>query len=292
MPTVTTDEGAIDEAIHRVEKKQTTSESVVAVEAAEALRELTSREYQMIEEFLVTLKQNSNALIRANRSHAPLFTTQRRIVTEVTDAEVDTVEDVKDRLLDAIDAVVTKVETSKTRAGEKAASLIDDGDVLLLHGNSSTVMGTVEQAAHDGKHLEVYVTESRPCFSGRLVARRLAEWDSVEPTLITDAAAGHRLSACDRVMFGMNCVIDAFVHNRVGSYPIAVTANDLNVPVTVVGSSGKFIGGEFDFGTTSRPKSEVLLEPPQGFDIENPAYDSTPMRLLHSIVTEETILRF
>lgn len=292
MATVTAEEGVIDDVIDRIETKQTTSESVVAVEAAEALRELTDREYRMTEEFLVALERNSNALVRANRSHAPLFTTQRRIVTDVTEADVDTVGGAKQRLLDAIDTVVTKVETSKTQAGTNAASLIDDGDTVLLHGNSSTVMAALEHAIHDGKHLEVYVTESRPCFSGRLTARRLADWDRVEPTLITDAAAGRYLSVCDRVLFGMNCVIDEFVHNRVGSYPIAVTANDLHVPVTVVGSSGKFIGGGFDFGNTSRPESEVLLEPPEGFDVENPAYDSTPTRLLHSIATEETILRF
>lgn len=282
----------IDETVRQVEEMQTQSASIVAIKAAEALRELTEREYRTVEEFLRALDRNSSALLRANRSHAPLYTTQQRIVDDVTEADPDTVEEAKQALLDVIDDVVTRVETSKDGAGEKAASLIDDGDVLLTHENSSTVMAALEHAIDDGKSFELYVTESRPRYLGRRTARQLADREGVGVTLIVDGAVGHFLPECDRVLLGMNCLIDDTVYNRIGTYPIAVTANDVGVPATVVGSSAKFIGSGFTFENDDRPVSEVQREPADGFDIANPGYDATPTRLLDTVVTEDAVIQF
>ncbi|WP_265108867.1 translation initiation factor eIF-2B [Halosolutus halophilus] len=277
----------IDETVTEIEEMQTQSASIVAVKAARALRELTEREYYTVEEYLRSLSRNSAALHRASPSHATLYTTQRRIVTEVTESNPAAVDEAKERTLTAIQAVVTDVESSKDHAAERAATVIEDGDVLLTHENSSTVMATLEYALDANKQFELYVTESRPRFIGRRTARQLSDRDGVAVTLITDSAAGHFLPTCDRVMVGMNCVIEGTVYNRVGTYPIIATAADSDVPVTVVGSSTKFIDTGFVFENEHRSPSEVLLEPSDGFDVANPAYDATPVRLLDTIVTDE-----
>lgn len=281
----------INETIRQIEEMETQSSSVVAVKAAQSLVELTEREYHTAEEFCNDLERNSNALRRANRSHAPLYTTQRRIVEAVSEPMPKTIEAGKTRLRDAIDEVVTEVESSKERAAERAAALIEDGDVLLTHENSSTVMATLQAAVDDGTTFDLYVTESRPRFLGRRTARQLADAEGVDVTLIADSAAGHYLPECDRVFVGMNCLIDDIVYNRVGTYPIATAATDTDVPLTVVASSAKFIGSGLDFENTYRAASEVMLEPTDEFDIANPSYDETPVRLVDSIVTEDTVLQ-
>jgi translation initiation factor eIF-2B subunit delta len=282
----------IDETVRQIEEMETQSASVVAVQAAEALRELAERDAPTVEEFVRLVDQNSSALRRANPSHAPLHTTQKRIVEAVTDADADSVEAAKEALLDAIESVVTEIESSKQLAAEHAAELIDDGDVLLAHENSSTVMATLETALEDGTEFDLYVTESRPNFLGRRTARQLRDRDGVDVTLIVDSAAGYYLSECDRVFAGMNCLIDERVYNRVGTYPIAATANDQGVPVTIVASSSKFIGSGFAFENNFAPASEVMLEPADGFEVANPRYDVTPTRLLDTVVTEEAVIRF
>jgi len=282
----------IDETVRQIEEMESQSASVVAVQAARALRELAERDPPTVEEFVRLVDQNSSALRRANPSHAPLHTTQKRIVEAVTDADVDTVEEAKETLLDAIDSVVTEVESSKQLAAERAAELIDDGDVLLTHENSSTVMATLEAALDAGTEFDLYVTESRPNFLGRRTARQLRDRDGVDVTLIVDSAAGYYLSECDRVFVGMNCLIDERVYNRVGTYAISATANDQEVPVTVVASSAKFIGSGFAFQNNFAPASEVMLEPADGFEVANPRYDVTPTRLLDTVVTEEAVIQF
>lgn len=282
----------IDETVEEIREMQTHSSSVVAVKAARALEDLLEREFASLEDFERDLERNSSALRRANPSHASLVTTQRAIVSMVTEDDHGTIESAKDALQAAIDDVVEQVETAKQRAAENATEFVRDGATLLTHDYSSTVLEAIELAVADGAYLEVYVTEARPRYLGRKTARTLAEMDRVDVHLLVDGASGHYLPECDRVMIGMDCIVGETLYNRVGTFPLAATAEEVGVPVTVVGSSAKLVEDGFRFENDFRSPSEVLLEPAEGFSVENPAYDATPTDLLDSVVTDEGIREF
>jgi translation initiation factor eIF-2B subunit delta len=282
----------IDETVEEIREMQTHSSSVVAVKAARALEALLDREFATVEDFERDLERNSSALRRANPSHASLVTTQRAIVSMVTDGGNETVADAKDALRDAIDDVVEQVETAKRGAAENALEFVEDGATILTHDYSSTVLEAIEQAVADGRYLTVYVTEARPRYLGRKTARALAAMDRVDAHLITDGACGHYLPECDRVLLGMDCIVEDTLYNRVGTFPLAATADEADVPVTVIGSSAKLVGEGFRFENDFRSPSEVLLEPAEGFSVENPAYDATPTELLDTVVTDEGVREF
>lgn len=282
----------IDDTVREIQEMETRSSSRVAVLAAEALLELTGREYRSVEEFIRDLERNSRVLRGANRSHAPLHTTQRRILTAVKAADPTDVDEAKSELQRAVDDVVTEVETSKDGAANRAANLIEDGDTILTHSNSSTATLALEYASEQDTEFTLYATETRPNFFGRVTARQFADDENVDVRMIVDSAVGTALPDCDRVLVGMNCLIEDVVYNRVGTYPIAATAADLDVTVTIVGSSSKFIGNGFEFQQTYRTGNEVMLEPVDGFSIENPMYDRTPTRLLDQVVTEDGVIQF
>ena len=185
--------------------------------------------------------------------------------------------------------MVADVERAKHEAAKAAVDVLEDGSTVLTHDFSSTVMEAVELAAQGGHHLDVYVTEARPRFIGRKAVRTLAGIDRVEPTLVVDSAAGHYLDECDRVVVGMDCIVDDTLYNRVGTFPIAATAAELAVPVSVLGSSAKLIDEGFAFENEFRSSSEVMREPADGFDVANPAYDATPTHLLSNVVTDEGV---
>ena len=279
----------IDETAAKIADMQTHSSSVVAVEAAQALRELTDKEFPTVEEYRRTLERNSHALRRANPSHASLHNTQRAIVDAVESADVATVEDAQSVTVDAIEDIVEMVETGKRRAAERAATVLADADTILTHDFSTTVLSSIARAVEEGAAFDVYVTEARPRYLGRKMARRLSEIEAVDTTLIVDSAGGHYLPECDRVVVGMDCIVDDTLYNRIGTYPLAATAADVGVPVTAVGSAAKVVEGGFAFENEQRAPSEVMLEPAEGFEIENPAYDATPTRLLDSVVTDEGV---
>jgi translation initiation factor eIF-2B subunit delta len=118
------------------------------------------------------------------------------------------------------------------------------------------------------------------------MARTLATVENFDVHLIVDGAAGIFLPKCDRVLVGMDCIVDDTLYNRVGTYPVAATAADVGVPVVVVGAESKIVGGGFAFENEERSVSEVIREPADGFTVENPAYDATPTRLLDRVVTD------
>ncbi|GAD51432.1 translation initiation factor 2B alpha subunit [Halarchaeum acidiphilum MH1-52-1] len=277
----------IDETAEEIAEMRTHSSSAVAVKAARALEDLLDDEFPTVEEYVRTLERNSSALRRANPSHASLVTTQHEIVAAVEDADAESVAAAKERTREAIGAVVERVETGKHEAAENVAEELADGMTLLTHDYSTTVLEAIETAAEGGAYLDVYVTEGRPRYMGRRTARRLAEIDRVSATLIVDGAAGHYMSAVDEVLLGMDCIVDDHLYNRVGTYPLAAVADDGDVPVVVAGSSAKLVDeGGFRFENDYRISTEVLLEPPEGFEVENPAYDATPIRLLDRVVTD------
>lgn len=277
----------IDEAVAEIEGMHTHSSSAVAITAATALRELTDREYPTVEEYVRTLERNSHALRRANRSHASLHTTQREIVDTVVEADHEDVSAAKGVTVEVIDRVVSNVEAAKDRAAQRGAAALVDEDVLLTHDFSSTVLAAVEAAVDDGASFDIYVSESRPRYLGRKMARKLGALEGVDVTLLVDAASGHYLPEADRVVVGMDCVVDGTLYNRVGTYPLATAAAHEGVPMTAIGADSKFIEGAFAFENQLRPPSEVHREPADEFTVGNPAYDATPVSLLDSIITDK-----
>jgi translation initiation factor eIF-2B subunit delta len=264
---------------------QTHSSSVVAVKATTALEELLDRDYRNVEGYERDLERNAGALRRANPSHASLHKAMRDVVENVL-GETDSVEAAKSRTSEEIDRIVEGIETGKHEAAARAATTFEDGETVLTHDFSTTVLEAVEVAAAEGCHLTAYVTEARPRYLGRKTARRLAEMDRVEPHLLVDSAAGHVLDRCDRVVVGMTCIVGDTLYNRIGTFPLVAAASVANVPVTVVGSESKVIESDFVFENEEREPAEVIREPVAGVRIENPAYDATPMALIDEVVTD------
>lgn len=276
----------IDETVAEIEEMRTHSSSTVAIKAARAFRELLEREFTSLTEFERDIEQNAGVLRRANPSHATLHNAVRDIEDTVVGAAND-VEGARELLERTIERVVDEVESGKQEAAENAAATISDGETLLTHDYSTTVLGAIEAATASGKQLQVYVSEARPRYLGRKTARTLADIDGVDPVLTVDSAMGHSLSSCDRVVLGMTCIAEDTYYNRVGTLPLLATARQLDVPVTVVGSSAKIVGEEFVFENEFRAGYEVMLEPVAGISIDNPTYDGTPLHLVDQVITDE-----
>lgn len=277
----------IDETVEEIQQMQTHSSSVVAVKATRALSELLERDYTSVEDYERALEQNAGVLRRANPSHASLY----NAVTDVVEAvvgEADSVEEAKALTEEAIDSTVEEIQQGKQKAAERAAATFEDGETILTHDYSSTVLEAIEIAVtQQDIELTVYATEARPRYLGRKTARELAEIDGVDSHLIVDSASGTFLPDCDRVLVGMSCIVDDTLYNRVGTYPIAATAAHAGTPMQVVGSDAKLVEDGFVFETEEREPYEVMLEPVEAIHVDNPAYDATPTDLLDGVITDK-----
>ena len=278
----------IDETVAEIRAMETHSTSAVAVKATRSLAELLDREYVTVDEFERDLEHNAGVLRRSNPSHAALHNAMREVERSVV-GEPTTVEDAKQLLEEVIDRVVDDVETAKAAAAANAAERITDGDTLLVHDYSTTVLESIEIAARNGAHLTVYVTEARPRTLGRKSARVLAGMDRVDTHMIVDSAMGYALRDCDHVVLGITCITGGTYYNRIGSFPLVVTARELGVPITVVGSGAKTIE-EFRFENDFRDAVEVMREPVADVTVENPGYDAIPVGMIDTVITDEGVV--
>ena len=194
--------------------------------------------------------------------------------------------------------------------GRYGAELIADNDILLTHCNAGflatagwgTALAPIYVAHRNGKHLHVYVDETRPVLQGaRLTAWELQQ-EGIPLTLITDNMAGYfmRHGGIKAVFVGADRIAaNGDVANKIGTYGIAVLAYAHAIPFYVVAprstidltlQSGELIPIE------QRNPDEItsirgIEIAPAGVHVANPAFDITPHSYVSAIITEAGIAR-
>jgi len=220
------------------------------------------------------------------------------------------VEEMKDLIVEEAKQIHIHEENATRDMGISGASLIQSGFTVMTHCNAGslatcgcgTALGVIRAARDQGKEIRVYATETRPLLQGaRLTAWELLQ-EGMDVTLITDSMAGHFLSkgAIDAVIVGADRVAaNGDVANKIGTYSIAVLANENGVPFYVAAplstidlsvESGRLIPIE------ERSHDEVtnmggVRIAAEGVKVANPAFDVTPSQYVTAIVTENGIIR-
>jgi methylthioribose-1-phosphate isomerase len=194
------------------------------------------------------------------------------------------------------------------RMGSYGAALIEDGYNILTHCNAGalatveygTALAPIFTAHEQGKHLHVWVDETRP----RLQGARLTAWEltqaGVPMTLIADNAAGHllRTGRVDLVLVGSDrTAANGDVANKIGTYKLAVLARENGVPfypVVPTSTIDLSLAGGDEIPIEERDPREVTHVDgcqiaPDGVRVLNLAFDVTPHRYVTGIITENGI---
>jgi methylthioribose-1-phosphate isomerase len=197
------------------------------------------------------------------------------------------------------------------RIARHGAELIQDGDTIIHHCNTGalatvdwgTALGAIRMAHESGKQVHVLVDETRPRLQGaRLTAWELGQY-GIPYEIISDNASGYflRTGQAQKVFFGADRVAaNGDVANKIGSYMLALAANDNGVPVYSVFPTSTVdltIPGGDAILIEERTPDEVLdiqiageRAAPQGALARNPAFDVTPARLITALVTENGVV--
>ncbi|MFX1413424.1 MAG: S-methyl-5-thioribose-1-phosphate isomerase [Promethearchaeota archaeon] len=193
------------------------------------------------------------------------------------------------------------------RIGKNGAKLLEDGDVILTHCNAGslatvqygTALAPVRTAIEEGKKISVIADETRPRLQGaRLTAFEL-QYDKIPVKVISDTSSGllMRLGKVKKVIVGTDRVTSEAVFNKIGTYLVALAANDNSIPFYVAAPSSTLSLQETieDVTIEQRDSSEVsqilgkLQIVPDGVDCLNYAFDITPFRLVTAIITEDGV---
>jgi methylthioribose-1-phosphate isomerase len=260
------------------------------------------------EQLLVDLAAAKHTLDDARPTAVNLSWATARMLELVEHTQVQEVAELRRLLLAEAEALADEDVDINRRMGFNGAELIPDGANLLHHCNTGalaavdfgTALGVIFACQEQGKHIHVWVDETRP----RLQGARLTAWElmraEIPMHLIADNAAGHlmRIGKVDAVIFGADRVAaNGDVANKVGSYKLAVVARENGIPVySVVPTStidlnlpdGDHIPIEERDSREVTHIGDVNIAP-ENVPVYNPAFDITPHKYLTAIITEEGV---
>jgi methylthioribose-1-phosphate isomerase len=171
----------------------------------------------------------------------------------------------------------------------------------LATGGIGTALGVIRMAVESGRRIEVLVPETRPYLQGsRLTAWELHQ-DGIPLTLITDNMVGHFLKTGNvgAVVVGADRIAaNGDTANKIGTYPMAVLANENRVPFYVAAPvstldlslpSGDAIPIEERSAAEVTHMAGTRIAP--DVNAAHPAFDVTPARFIAAIITEQGVAR-
>lgn len=224
--------------------------------------------------------------------------------------ENKTIDGLKNALRDEAIAMHSEDIAANRKMGEHGQTLIKDGARVLTHCNAGalatagfgTALGVIRAAVQSGKRVSVYADETRPFLQGaRLTAWELAQ-DNIPVTLITDNMAGYfmKKGEIDCVIVGADRIAaNGDVANKIGTYSVAVLAKENDIPFYVAAPIStidlSLLSGD-DIPIEQRNPLEVTeikgtRIAPRDVRAANPAFDVTPNKYIHAIITDKGVAR-
>ncbi len=192
--------------------------------------------------------------------------------------------------------------------GKYGAALIDEEARIMTHCNAGalatvdigTALAPIRTAWTEGRHIFVYVSETRP----RLQGMRLTAWElyneGIPHAIISDGASAHFMrEGVDVIMVGADRIAsNGDFANKIGTFDKAIAANAMGIPFYVCAPLSTF-----DFSLTSgeqiviedRAEEEVTMVgrtrlAPKGSVALNPSFDMTPAKYVTGFITEAGVL--
>jgi methylthioribose-1-phosphate isomerase len=233
-----------------------------------------------------------------------------RMMGMCEDNKERTVEDIKGLLVEEALAILKEDIDINKRIGRHGKDLISEGDAILTHCNAGalatggygTALGVIRSAWGEKKNIAVVATETRPLLQGA----RLTVWEltkeGIPVTLITDSMAGYFMQRgeIDLVIVGADRIArNGDVANKIGTYTLAVLANEHKIPFYVAAPLSTFdptIKTGKGIPIEERNPDEVTAPwghriAQEGIGGRNPAFDVTSHRYVSAIITEQGVIR-
>lgn len=266
--------------------------SKIELAAINVIKELINRSNLTGNDFLGELVININHLI-AQRPNEPKLRNSLSYIWQMANKYPE----IKDRsfLVDYINNYENNISKGNDLISEYASQVITNGSVILTHCHSNLVEQAFKKAYDRGIDFEVYCTETRPRFQGRLTAKALCDY-GIKTTQIVDSAVSGYLKKIDIFMTGADVVFqDGSIMNKVGTHTISLVAQNFKTPHIVLTSTHCVEGDVFvslNDSIEERVEDEIWKEEdgkPKNLKLRNPSFDIVPNELIDKFITEEGV---
>lgn len=259
--------------------------SVIAETSAATLEDLAA-------EFYI----NADALANSLKAYAPTMNVLHRLHVEYEAAREKNLplQKYQAAVIEFVEAYRSWSKDARSRIAAIGKTIIPTDGIIYTFTLSETVMRTLLAAHESGLEFSVLVTESRPNNDGRVTAKMLAE-AGIPVKVSIDACMSEMIQRVDLMMIGAEAILaDGSAICKIGTYPSAMLACQLNIPVYVIVDSMKFdinslMGREFALDKLNR--NEVIpTELPASSNVLGSLFDRTPPEFISGLITDMGIL--
>jgi len=192
------------------------------------------------------------------------------------------------QLKETVEIYIDLIEFTTVSAVENASKLIKNKMTIMTHCGSSAVQNAIILAHLKGKKIKVINTETRPVYQGRTTAQKLAK-AGIKVTHITDSAAATFMPQASLILVGADIIGKDYFVNKTGTLMYAKLAKQYKKKMYSVAQLLKFSDKKLKI--EQRDAKQIWNVKNKNIKIENPAFDSIPLKEITGVVTELGIIK-
>lgn len=197
------------------------------------------------------------------------------------------------------DKILIHFNNAQDSINKTVSGMIKNNPVIFTHCHSTNVIKSLIYAKKQKKKFQVYNTETRPLFQGRITALELKKAD-INVTMFIDSAVNIALTKTqdkeektkpvDIVFLGADAILKDGVINKVGSRVIAEIAYNNKIPVYIIADSWKYAHKTIKL--EQRNFKEIWDPRTNKIHVKNPAFEFIPEKFISGIISEYGNLKF
>ena len=243
-----------------------------------------------LEELFVKLEKAREALSAA-RATEPALRNGLRFILYNLRRKASSLQDARELIVSFSKDYVLLLKESKKKVISYGAHRIKDGSTIMTHCHSSLSTGIILEAHKQGKDINVFCTETRPLYQGRITAKELVS-AGVPTTQVVDSAMRWVINSynIDIIITGADAITSqGTVINKIGTRLLALAAKEMDIPFYSAINLLKY-DPETSIGKLTeiemREPSEIWENPPEGLKFLNPAFETISHDLIDGIISE------
>ena len=163
----------------------------------------------------------------------------------------DKVPEIKNSVIQTAKSMANEDLQTNMKIGKHGSELIDSHDTIMTHCNAGalatvgygTALGVIRASKESGKQIKVIATETRPVMQGSRLTTFELKHAGIDVSLIPDTAVGYVISKSmvDKIVVGADRILrTGHVFNKIGTYQIALIANQHEIPFYVAAPLSTF----------------------------------------------------
>lgn len=193
--------------------------------------------------------------------------------------------------------IIKHFDEAQEKINKNIFKLIEDEDRIFTHCHSTNVINSLIYSKKKGKRFEVYNTETRPLYQGRITAIELKK-AGIKVTMFIDSAAAIAIEKenkrdkiyVNKIFIGADALLENGIINKIGSGMFVELAHKNKIPVYVIADSWKFT--KYKILLEQRSINEVWNNAPKNIKIKNPAFEFVNKKYITGIVTELGLMKY